>query len=89
MEARYAAGPTAMVYRDENGKKSRKKLIQLLWGDLIDLREEPAGDYVKVGVRIDEGTEIHNGWVKKRDIPKIWQELHEDTQRLLRIAGVV
>ena len=28
-------------------------------------------------------------WVKKRDIPRIWGELHEDTQRLLRIAGIV
>jgi beta-lactamase superfamily II metal-dependent hydrolase len=68
MKTCYAAGPTAIVYKDENGKKSRKKLIQLLWGDLIDLREEPPGDYVKVGVRIDEGTKIHNGWMKKSDI---------------------
>ena len=28
-------------------------------------------------------------WVKKRDIAKIWVELHEDTQRLLKIAGIV
>jgi len=27
-------------------------------------------------------------WVEKKDIPKIWQELHEDTQRLLKIAGI-
>jgi ADP-ribose pyrophosphatase YjhB (NUDIX family) len=27
-------------------------------------------------------------WVKKKDIPKIWQDLHEDTQRLLKIAGI-
>ena len=68
MKPRYAAGPTAIVYQDDNGKKSRKKLIQLLWGDLIDLREEPPGDYAKVGVRIDEGTKIHSGWMKKKDI---------------------
>lgn len=68
MKVRYAAGPTAIVYQDENGKKSRKKLIQLLWGDMIDLREEPAGDFAKVGVRIDEGTRIYNGWMKKSDI---------------------
>jgi beta-lactamase superfamily II metal-dependent hydrolase len=68
MKARYAAGPTAIVYKDENGKKSQKKLIQLLWGDLVDLREEPSGDYARVGVRIDEGTKIHSGWMKKSDI---------------------
>ena len=27
-------------------------------------------------------------WVEKENIPKIWQELHEDTQRLLKIAGI-
>ena len=68
MKARYAAGPTAIVYEDENGRKSTTKLIQLLWGDLIDLREEPSGDYAKVGVRIDKGTKIYDGWMKKSDI---------------------
>jgi len=28
-------------------------------------------------------------WVGKKDISKMWQELHEDTQKLLQIAGVV
>jgi 8-oxo-dGTP diphosphatase len=27
-------------------------------------------------------------WVEKKNIPKVWQELHEDTQRLLKIAGI-
>jgi len=27
-------------------------------------------------------------WVEKKNIPKIWQELHEDTQRLLKIAEI-
>jgi len=27
-------------------------------------------------------------WVEKKEIPKMWQELHEDTQRLLEIAGI-
>ncbi len=68
MEARYAAGPATIVYKDDNGAKSNKKLIQLLWGDLVDLREEPPGDFARVGVRIDEGTKIHPGWVKKSDL---------------------
>ena len=27
-------------------------------------------------------------WVEKESISKMWQELHEDTQRLLKIAGI-
>ena len=27
-------------------------------------------------------------WVEKGNIHQIWQELHEDTQRLLKIAGI-
>ena len=27
-------------------------------------------------------------WVEKKNIPRVWQELHEDTQRLLKIAGI-
>lgn len=28
-------------------------------------------------------------WVEKKRIPQIWEELHDDTKKLLRIAGVV
>ena len=28
-------------------------------------------------------------WVEKKDIPQIWQELHEDTKKLLQIARIV
>jgi len=28
-------------------------------------------------------------WVEKGNIMNIWQELHEDTQRLLKIAGII
>jgi ADP-ribose pyrophosphatase YjhB (NUDIX family) len=27
-------------------------------------------------------------WIEKKNIPEIWSELHEDTQRLLKIAGI-
>jgi 8-oxo-dGTP diphosphatase len=27
-------------------------------------------------------------WVDKKSISKMWQELHEDTQKLLKIAGI-
>ncbi len=68
MNPRYAGSPTATVFKDEGGKRGRKKLVQLLWGDLFDLVEEPAGDYARVKVRIDEGTKMHDGWIKKSDI---------------------
>lgn len=28
-------------------------------------------------------------WIEERNIPKIWQELHTDTQRLFKIAKIV
>ena len=28
-------------------------------------------------------------WVEKKRIPQIWKELHEDTKKLLQIAGVI
>ncbi len=39
---------------------------------------------VKVGDDVGEAR-----WVKKKDIPGRWEELHEDTRRLLKLAGVV
>ncbi len=39
---------------------------------------------VKVGDDVGEAM-----WIKKKDIPGIWEELHEDTRRLLKLAGVV
>jgi len=28
-------------------------------------------------------------WVSRGEIPRMWEDLHEDTQRLMQIAGVV
>ena len=28
-------------------------------------------------------------WVEKERIPEIWEELHDDTKRLLQIANIV
>lgn len=27
-------------------------------------------------------------WIERQDLAEIWKELHEDTQRLLRVAGI-
>jgi len=50
----------------------------------IDYIARLAGGELKAGSDIGEAL-----WVEKGNIPKIWQELHEDTQRLLKIAGIV
>jgi len=38
---------------------------------------------LKVGSDVGEAL-----WVEKKSVSKMWQELHEDTQKLLRIAGI-
>lgn len=36
------------------------------------------------------GSDVGEGiWVSKKDIPRIWDELHDDTKRLMEIAKVV
>jgi len=36
------------------------------------------------------GSDVGEGiWVHREDIPSVWDELHDDTKRLLQIAGVV
>ena len=43
-----------------------------------------------IGGEFKPGSDVGEArWVAKREIPGIWQELHEDTRRLLRIAGIV
>jgi hypothetical protein len=41
------------------------------------------GGKLKVGDDVGEAV-----WVKKEELPRIWEELHDDTKRLLRIAGI-
>jgi len=49
----------------------------------IDYIARLLGGELKVGS--DAGEAL---WVEKKNIPSVWQELHEDTQRLLKIAGI-
>ncbi len=50
----------------------------------IDYLAKLVGGELRLGSDVGEGI-----WVPKGDISKIWGELHEDTQRLMEIAGVV
>ena len=49
----------------------------------IDYTARLLGGELKIGS--DAGEAL---WVEKKNIPRVWQELHEDTQRLLKIAGI-
>lgn len=43
-----------------------------------------------VGGQFRPGSDVGEGlWVHREEIPKIWEELHDDTKRLLQIAKVV
>lgn len=42
-----------------------------------------------VGGEFRPGSDVGEGiWVSREDLPKVWDELHEDTQKLLKIAKV-
>ena len=50
----------------------------------IDYLARVAGGELKPGSDVGEAM-----WVEKERIPQIWEELHEDTRRLLQIAKIV
>ena len=42
------------------------------------------------GGELRSGSDVGEAlWVEKKDLPKFWGELHDDTKRLLQIAGLV
>lgn len=49
----------------------------------IDYLARVSGGKLKVGDDIGEAI-----WVERKRIPEIWEELHDDTKRLLQIAGI-
>ncbi len=50
----------------------------------IDYLARVTGGELKPGSDVGEAI-----WIEKKRIPQIWEELHEDTQRLLQIAKIV
>lgn len=50
----------------------------------IDYLAKLVGGEFRLGGDVGEGI-----WVRKEDLPGIWEELHDDTKRLLEIAKVV
>jgi len=50
----------------------------------IDYLAKLAGGELKAGSDVGEAI-----WASREEIPRIWEELHDDTKRLLEIAKVV
>jgi len=69
--------PFDRVVRSEDGKVS----LHVIY---IDYLARVAGGKLKVGSDIGEAR-----WVEKEEIHRIWEELHDDTRRLLQIAKIV
>ena len=70
---------TPLIAFDRVVKQGEETKLHVIYIDylaeLIGGELKPAGD---VGQAI---------WVRKEELPKIWDELHDDTKRLLQIAG--
>jgi 8-oxo-dGTP diphosphatase len=71
---------TPLVTFDRIVKVDGKASLHVIY---IDYVARLIGGELKVGS--DAGEAL---WVEKKSISKMWQELHEDTQRLLKIAGI-
>ncbi len=50
----------------------------------IDYRARVTGGELKAGSDVGEAI-----WIERKYIPQIWEELHDDTKRLLQIAEVI
>jgi ADP-ribose pyrophosphatase YjhB (NUDIX family) len=50
----------------------------------IDCLAKLAGGELKVGSDVGEAV-----WARREEIPQLWEELHDDTKRLLEIAKMV
>ncbi len=68
--------PFDRMVRSEDGKVT----LHVIY---IDYLARVTGGTVRPGSDIGEAR-----WVTREQIPEIWKELHDDTRRLLQIAGV-
>ncbi len=68
--------PFDRIVRSEDGKVT----LHVIY---IDYLARVTGGTVRPGSDIGEAR-----WVTREQIPEIWKELHDDTRRLLQIAGV-
>jgi 8-oxo-dGTP diphosphatase len=71
---------TPLVPFDRIVKVDGKTSLHVIY---IDYVAGLVGGELKIGSDVGEAL-----WVDKKSISEMWQELHEDTQRLLKIAGI-
>jgi len=71
---------TPLVPFDRIVKADGKTSLHVIY---IDYVARLVSGELKVGS--DAGEAL---WVEKKNISKMWQELHEDTQSLLKVAGI-
>lgn len=62
-------------------KANEKTVLHVIY---IDYVARLLGGELKVGSDVGEAL-----WIERENVAKMWQELHPDTQRLLRIAEIV
>lgn len=62
-------------------KTEKETVLHVIY---IDFLAKLVGGELRVDSDVGEAV-----WVARGDIPKMWEDLHEDTQRLMQIAGVV
>jgi 8-oxo-dGTP diphosphatase len=82
--------------REETNLEIELVMPLLPFDRIIRLNEGPSLhviyiDYIArlIGGKLEAGSDVGETlWVEKESIPKMWQELHEDTQRLLKLAGI-
>ncbi len=72
---------TPLIPWDRVVKEEGKTTLHVIY---IDFLARVVGGEFRPGSDVAEGM-----WVSKKDIPRIWDELHDDTKRLMEIAGVV
>lgn len=72
---------TPLIPWDRIVKEDGKTTLHVIYIDFVARLVE--GEF-RPGSDVAEGL-----WVSKKDIPKIWDELHDDTKRLLEIAKIV
>ena len=70
-----------LIPLDRIVKENGKVTLHVVYIDYIAKLKKGT---VKVGDDVGEAL-----WVKKKDLPAIWEELHEDTRRLMKLAGFV
>jgi len=70
---------TPLIAFDRVVKQGEETKLHVIY---IDYLAELIGGELKPADDVDQAV-----WVRKEELPKIWDELHDDTKRLLQIAG--